>query len=240
MRILLTEDSSPLGVELLNSLTETHQVHALPAGADLTQGDAMWNAVRGTDVIVHTGVCLRSASPGTAYDAERASLEEATQGMYVLLDAATQAGVKRFIYCSTLELFSATPDDRYISEHWRPDPGTDMSTLSRHLAEQVTREFARERAVSVTILRLGRLCREQDVNADTEPDLMWLDPRDAAVAVGQAVHRDTSQLLNWQSRWTVYHICARPPHPKFLLDGAKGLGFDPAHNFAACWANSVA
>jgi nucleoside-diphosphate-sugar epimerase len=240
MRILLTEDSSPLGVELLKSLADTHQVHTLPADADLTLGDVMWNAVRGTDAIVHTGACLRSVSLGTGYDAERAALEEATQGMSVLLDAATQANVRRFIYCSTLELFSAIPDDRYISEHWRPDPGTDMSTLSRHLAEQVTREFARERAVSVTILRLGRLCREEDVSAGTRPDLMWLDPRDAAAAVEQAVHRDTSQELNWQSRWTVYHICARPPHPKFLLDGSRGIGFDPVHNFATCWAQGVA
>ena len=52
--------------------------------------------------------------------------------------------------------------------------------------------------------------------------------------------RDQSQQLNWQSRWTVYHICARPPHPKFLLDGAGGLGFEPVYNFAAAWEGGSA
>jgi nucleoside-diphosphate-sugar epimerase len=240
MRILLTEDSSLLGAELSSTLSDTHQVSALPAGSDLTDADAMWSAVRAVDAVVHTGVSLSVAADGIGYDAERAVLDEATRGMHVLLDAVTQTGIRRFIYCSTLELFSTVPHDRYISEHWQPDPGTDMLTLSRHLAEQVTREFARERAITITILRLGRLRREEDVLADEDPDLMWLDRRDAAVAVERAVDRDQSQQLNWQSRWTVYHICARPPHPKFLLDGAGGLGFEPVYNFAAAWEGGSA
>ena len=159
MRILLTEDSSLLGAELSSTLSDTHQVSALPAGSDLTDADAMWSAVRAVDAVVHTGVSLSVAADGIGYDAERAVLDEATRGMHVLLDAVTQTGIRRFIYCSTLELFSTVPHDRYISEHWQPDPGTDMLTLSRHLAEQVTREFARERAITITILRLGRLRR---------------------------------------------------------------------------------
>jgi nucleoside-diphosphate-sugar epimerase len=240
MRILLTEDSTPFGVELLHTLSDTHQVSALPGGTELTDVDAMWSAVRGIDAVVHTGVTLSAAADGTGYDAERAVLDEATRGMHVLLDAVTQAGIRRFVYCSTLELFASISDDCYISEQWQPDPGTDMLTLARHLAEQVTREFARERAVTITILRLGRLRREEDVLAGEEPDLMWLDQRDAAAAVERAVHRDQSEQLNWQSRWTVYHICARPPHPKFLLDGARGLGFEPVHNFAAAWGEGGA
>ncbi len=235
MRILLTEDSGPLGGELDQALADTHQVRSLPAGTDLTDASTIWGAVRGVDAVVHTGVPLTAAATAIGNDAERAALDEATRGMHVLLDAAIQAGVQRFVYCSTLELFATIPEDRYISEQWRPDPGTEMATLSRHLAEQVTREFARERAVSVTVLRLGRLCREEDVAADEAPDLMWLDPRDASTAVNLAVHRDSSAQLNWQSRWTVYHICSRPPHPRFLLDGARALGFDPVHNFSDCW-----
>ena len=236
MRILLTEENSPLGGELSRTLSNAHQVRSLPVGTGLTDVHALWGAVRGIDVVVHTGVQLTAAVGTSDYDVERATLNESTHGMHVLLDAVTQAGIRRFIYCSTLELFSRTPDDRYISEQWRPDPGTDMVTLSRHLAEQVAREFARERAVSITILRLGKLCREEDVSAQDKPDLMWLDPRDAAAAVECAVPLDRSAQLNWQSRWAVYHVCARPPHPKFLLDGARGFGFEPQHNFASAWA----
>lgn len=240
MRILLTEDQSALGAELCQALSPMHQVRSLPAGSRLTDPTAMWAAMRDIDAVVHTGAWLNPAAAGTDYTAERAALEEATQGTHVLLEALTQANVRRYIYCSTLELFENLPDDRYISEQWRPDPGTDMRTLSRHLAEQVAREFARERALSTTILRLGRLAREEDVSPGVAPDLMWLDPRDAAQAVAVAVQEDRSQQLNWQLRWAVYHICARPPHPKFLLDGARGLGFEPRHNFSAAWAASGA
>jgi hypothetical protein len=239
MRILLTEESSLLGGELSRTLSNTHQIRSLPAGTSLTDAEAIWGAVRGIDVVVHTGVSLNAAADGKSYEAERVALDEATQGMHMLLDAVTQAGVRRFVYCSTLELFSQTPDDRYISEQWRPDPGTDMASLSRHLAEQVTREFARERPVSITILRLGRLRREEDVSAQDTPDLMWLDPRDAAAAVAGAVPLDRSGQLNWQSRWAVYHVCARPPHPKFLLNGAGSLGFVPQHNFSSAWAGAA-
>ena len=240
MRILLTEESSPLGGELSRTLSTTHQVRSLAAGTDLTDVDALWGAMRGLDVVLHTGVPLLPVAAGDGDDVDRAILDEATQGMHVLLEAVTDAGIRRFIYCSTLELFSQIPDDRYISEQWRPDPGTDMATLSRHLAEQVTREFARERAVSITILRLGRLCREEDVPTGHKPDLMWLDPRDAVSAVTGALQLDNSAQLNWQSRWSVFHVCARPPHPKFLLDGARRLGFEPQHNFASAWTATQA
>jgi nucleoside-diphosphate-sugar epimerase len=241
MRILLTEDRSPLGSELLKGLSGTHKVHTVPVGTALTNTDAIWSVVRETDAVVHTGQSLRLVGTDAEPDAEREMLVEATQGMHGLLDAATQAGVRRFVYCSTLDLFASIPDDRYISEQWRPDPGTEMATLSHHLAEQVTREFARERAVSVTILRLGHLLSQEHATTALTPDLltpdlMWLDPRDAADAVECALQRDTSAQLNWQSRWSVYHICSQPPHPKFLLAAARSLGFEPQYNFASAWA----
>ena len=236
MRILLTEENSAVGAGLCQALSGTHQIHSLPAGTRLTDAEAMWAQLRGIDAVIHTGVPLNPAATGSGAEAERAALEEATQGMHVLLEALTQANIRRFIYCSTLELFENMPDDRYICEQWRPDPGTDMRTLSRHLAEQVAREFARDRALSVTILRLGRLTREEDVIPGQEPDLMWLDPRDAVRAIASAVEVDRSQQLNWQSRWAVFHICARPPHPKFLLDGSRSLAFEPEHNFASAWS----
>lgn len=236
MRILLTEETSAVGPELSQALSATHQVHSLPPDMQLTNTEAMWAQLRGIDAVIHTGVPLNPAATGPGFEAERAALEEATQGMHVLLEALTQANIRRFIYCSTLELFENMPDDRYISEQWRPDPDTDMRTLSRHLAEQVAREFARERAVSVTILRLGRLIREEDVTPGQVPDLMWLDPRDAARAIASAVEADRSQQLNWQSRWAVFHICARPPHPKFLLNASHSLGFEPQHNFTSAWS----
>lgn len=239
MRILLTETGSPLGSALSAQLADTHQVTSLPQGADPFEPDVAWRGVRGVDAVVHTGVPVTPGSAVDGIEGERARLDESTRGVHVLCDAATQAGVRRLVYCSSLRLFERYPDDRYVSEEWRPDPGTDSECLRHHLAEQVTREFARDRPLSVTVLRLGTLQREDDVPAGATPDLMWLDPRDAAAAVASALAApDRSSALDWQSRWQPVHICARPPLPKYLP--SRRLAFEPQHNFAAAWAGRPA
>ena len=206
--------------------------------ADLYDADGAARAVNGVDAIVHTGPAGPPALlPADSYECERALLDRATRGTRALLQAAVESGVSRLVYCSSLEVFHETPDDVYVSEQQRPRPGTAMSRLACHLAEQVTREFARElRPNGVTVLRLGRLAREDEVAAGTEPDPSWLDPRDGAAAVELALGRDRAGSRNWVGRWQVRHVCHQPPHPKFLLDGIREMGFEPRHNFHRQWA----
>ena len=85
------------------------------------------------------------------------------------------------------------------------------------------------------MLRLGRLVREDEVAAASEPDLAWLDPRDAAAAVELALAQDRSGSRNWAGRWLVRHVCHPAPHPKFLLDGSRGMGLEPRHDFRRQW-----
>lgn len=251
MRILVSEGTSRIGSALLRALPTEHRIRILSdeaaldtdrrrieaVPASLTDAQTFWHAVRGVDAVVLTGQ-VTTPLPTDDLERERALLDIATRGTHALFEAAVDAGVRRFVYCSTLELFRGVPDDVYVSEQRRPDPGTDMRYLSHHLAEQVTREFARAHAVTVTVLRLGRLESEDDPVGGGEPDLMWLDPRDAAAAVVLALGRDRSADLNWTSRWSVLHVCAEPPHPKFLLGGIRALGFEPRHNFGSRWAAS--
>ena len=240
-----------MGRVLLDRLSGDHRLRvARPPGAeapdasgleivdaDLYDADGACLAVAGVDAIVHTGPAGPPAlPPADSYECERALLDRATRGTRALLQAAVESGVSRLVYCSSLEVFHETPDDVYVSEQQRPRPGTAMRRLAYHLAEQVTREFAREHAVTVTVLRLGRLAREDEVAEGTEPDLTWLDPRDAAAAVELALGRDRAGSRNWVGRWQVRHVCHQPPHPKFLLDGIREMGFEPRHNFHRQWA----
>ena len=87
----------------------------------------------------------------------------------------------------------------------------------RYLAEFIVREFVRDHAITGTVLRLGNLVIQDEADVD-EPDVSWLDPRDAARVVNMAVGRDASQELNWVRRWQVRHVCANPPNPRFLID----------------------
>jgi NAD+ dependent glucose-6-phosphate dehydrogenase len=237
MRVLVTGAASALGQEIAVALAadENAELRLLDDCAAqrqdvewvegrLTDPDVVWQAVRDVDAVVHTG------EPPPVSESEEALLDRATRGTHVLLQAAVEAGVKRFVYGSTLEVFSAYPDTVYVTEYYKPLPPPKMAVLARYLGEITCREFAREYPITVTALRLGKLVREEEV-VGRERDLMWVDIRDAAQAFCAALARDASASLNWVPRWAVYHIAAPIAHPKFLLDQAKSMGYRPQREF---------
>jgi hypothetical protein len=77
---------------------------------------------------------------------------------------------------------------------------------------------------------LGNLVLEEET-AGLPPDPSWLDLRDAAQAFACALRREASREMSAARRWSVYHVCADPPNPRFLIDAARHLGFAPAHDF---------
>ena len=236
MRVLVTGAASALGQEVAAALeAENAELRLLDDCAAQRQDvewvegrlmdpDAVWQAVRNVDAVVHTG------EPPPAPESAEALLDRATRGTHVLLQAAAEAGVKRFVYGSTLEVFRAYPDTVYVTEYYKPLPPPELAVLARYLGEITCREFARAYPITVTALRLGKLVREEEV-AGRERDLMWVDIRDAAQAFCAALARDASASLNWVPRWAVYHIAAPIAHPKFLLGQAKSMGYRPQREF---------
>ncbi len=237
MRVLVTGAASALSQEVATALAvdDSTQLRLLDDCAAqrqdvewiegrLTDSDAVSQAVRDVDVVVHTG------EPPPAPESEEALLDRATRGTHVLLQTAVEAGVKRFVYGSTLEVFRAYPDTVYVTEYYKPLPPPELAVLAQYLGEITCREFAREHPITVTALRLGKLVWEEEV-AGQERDLMWVDIRDAAQAFCAALARDSSASLNWVPRWAVYHIVAPIAHPKFLLDRAKSMGYRPQREF---------
>ena len=245
MRILQTGAASELGRALTTQLeADGHRLRlvdgeAVTASAqsescvaDLTDADSMWRAVRNIDAVIHTGEPPANVPSGPeARDAFL--LDYYTRGTHALFKAAVEAGIKRFVYGSTLDLFRPYPDDVYISEMWRPLPTTDMEPLARYLGELVCREFARDFLVGVTALRLGTIALEEDV-VGQPPDLTWLDRRDAVQALGNALERDTSDHPNWSRRWGLFHVCATPPNPKYVHNRVAP-GVEPQHHFDRAW-----
>lgn len=235
MRVLVTGAASALGREIAAALDENAQLRLLDDGLPpqrdaewingrLTDADAVRQAVQQVDAVIHTG------EPPSVSESEEALLDRATRGTHVLLQAAVEAGVKRFVYGSTLEVFRAYPDTVYVTELYKPLPPPELAVLARYLGELTCREFARDYPVTVTALRLGKLVREEEV-AGQERDLLWVDVRDAAQAFCAALARDASASLDWVPRWAVYHICAPIAHPKFLLDRAEAMGYRPQRTF---------
>ena len=236
MKILITGAASALGREIAAALDETNQVRRLDdcgpidecgewIEASLVDVQAMVEAVRDIDVVIHTGQ-PPPALPADVLLYEEMLLDLATRGTHVLCQAAVEGGVKRLVYGSTLEVFGDYPDTVFVTEHYKPLPTTEPRVLAQYLGEVVCREFARDYAFTATALRLGRLVWEEDL-VGGKPDLLWLDIRDAASAFVQAIERDDSDSLNWVVRWAVYHICAPVPNAKFLIGLAEGMGYAP-------------
>ena len=248
MKVLIVGAESQLGLAAASKLIEAHplrlfdsKVSAPPdpgeverIEGDILDPDTCWKLVRGVDAVVHTGHFSGPTLSG--YDHEQ-HLDLATRGMHILLKAAVETGVKRIVYAGTLEIFASYPDDVFISEHWEPKPTPAMEQMAPFLAENLCREFARAHKVTVTVLRLGKLVKEEEVERKS-PDLMWLDFRDAAKAIRWALNREASQDVWWTRRYALYHICAAIPNGKYLVSQAASQGFEPVHNFDACWPTS--
>ena len=250
MNILITGASSQLAQAIATELKEDHSVRLMDSvpvdvaeGCDFTQGNILdpedsWEALRGIDTLIHTGEPPTDL-PSDELKREQMLLDLATRGTHVLFSAAVEAGIKKFIYASTLSIFNAYPGDVYITELWKPLPSPEIVEMTKYLGELTAREFAREHLVTVTGLRLGELVLEEAVQRET-PSLAWLDIRDAAGAFRCALNRDSSSSTWWTQRWAVYHICADIPNPKFLIDQARGIGYQPAHDFQSLYLRTSA
>ena len=250
MNILITGASSQLAQAIATELKADHNVRLMDSvpvdvaeGCDFIQGnildsDDSWEALRGIDTLIHTGEPPTDL-PSDELKREQMLLDLATRGTHVLFSAAVEAGIKKFICASTLSIFNAYPDDVYITELWKPLPSPEIVEMTKYLGELTAREFAREHLVTVTGLRLGELVLEEAVQRET-PSLAWLDIRDAAGAFRCALNRDSSSSAWWTQRWAVYHICADIPNPKFLIDQARGIGYQPAHDFQSLYLRTSA
>ncbi|MBM3265408.1 MAG: NAD(P)-dependent oxidoreductase [candidate division Zixibacteria bacterium] len=245
MNILITGAASTLAREIAVALGETHQLRLMdevpvepPEKAEFFQGtlleqDDVWRAVRGMHAVLHTGEVPPNL-PDDPLARDQRRLDLATRGTHNLFKAGVEAGVKRFVYGSTLDIFRPYSDEVYISEMWKPLPSPDMPEMSRYLGELICREFARDFMVTVTALRLGKMVYEEQV-AGQKPDLLWVDYRDACQAFRTALDRDACDQVWWTRRWTMCHICADIPNPKYLITHAGHLGYRPEHRFAAHW-----
>src|SRR5687768_12534147 len=118
MKIALTGGRSLLGGVLAQALASggEHEVVLVPEG-DLRDEAFAQRAVRGAQILIH----LAPLYPDSAAS-EQDELDHATRGTYVLLNAAVEAGVKRVILGSTLDLFERYPGAWNVGETWQPLP----------------------------------------------------------------------------------------------------------------------
>ena len=160
-RILVTGASGYIGQHLCLTLAESAQVRGLSRSArppslaqfewimgDITDTDAVTRAVAGCQTVVHL-VCL--PLPESAQNPQEAQRVNAV-GTLCMLEAARQAGVERFIYTSTGQVYGGCAPLPNV-ETCRPQP--DSAYAASKLSGEIWAEtYARVHGLSVQILRL--------------------------------------------------------------------------------------
>ena len=228
MNILITSAGSELTQKLADATAESHNIRLTELEPVDTNYEFVQSAlghdestnelVKGIDTVVH----IAEAPPelkGQAEEPENYEIDFQTRCTYNLLMAASAKNVNHFIYASTLRLFEQHGKDWTVKENWRPRPSIEGYVLAKHLGEFTCREFARERKIDVTCLRLGDIITVEEA-ADTEFNAMWLEINDAVAAFQGAIDAP--------SRWGIFHVQSEFPSSRFDVGKAKGhLKFNP-------------
>ncbi|RKU28342.1 hypothetical protein C6497_08975 [Candidatus Poribacteria bacterium] len=228
MNVLITSAASELSKRLVLALSDSHTLRLTELlsvdtnldfiKSDLGHDDSTNELVNGMDTIVHIAE-IPPTILENANQSDNLHLDYQTRCTYNLLMAASEEGVKHFIYTSTLRLFENHDENWTVKENWRPRPTTDSFVLSKHLGEFTCREFSREGKINVSILRLGNLTSAEDSKTG-EIDSMWLEVNDAVAAFQGAIEAP--------SRWGIFHIQSEFPGSRFDIGNAKGhLNFQP-------------
>ena len=209
MKVLVTSAVSHLPHNLASAVNSKHAVRLtdrqqVPSDLEFVRSDLDHTAstnhlVRGMDVIVHSG----EIDPA---DSVSDQLDYQMRCTYNLLRAATEEGVSRFIFLSSLHLMDGYDPELAVTERWKTLPTTDPPILCYHLGEIVCREFAREGKISVVILRLGEITPE----SSPEPSTSALYIDDAVDAVKKALTAELSGSLD------IFHIQSAVPNARFL------------------------
>ncbi len=229
MKILITSAASQLAQRLAAALSEHHQLRLtdlVPVETDfdfvrckLGHEEETDTLVAGMDAVIHvaeppSSVLAESLQP------ESRMIDFQTRCTYNLFNAASDAGIGHAIYTSTLRLFEGHDEDWTVTESWRPAPTTDADVLARHLGEFTVREFARERRINVTLLRLGTLVTAAEA-AGQPLDTSWLEIEDAVQAF-------VGSLESPADTWAIYHIQSEFARSRFLIGRARSnLSYEP-------------
>jgi nucleoside-diphosphate-sugar epimerase len=213
VRILVTGGSGQLGAEIARQLTSTETViglDVLPGEwttqvGDITDAGLIADLMRDVDVVIHTASLH---APHVGQRSMQDFIDTNITGTLRLLEAASAAHVRRFVYTSTTSVYgySLVPDAHeavWVTEDLTPRP-RDIYDITKLAAEEVCRLFAQDRDLPIICLRISRFFEQA-------PDLMaayrlyrGADVRDIAAAHVLAAR-------NQDIEFDIFTISARSP-----------------------------
>lgn len=213
LNILIRDGDWWLGESLSSTLeAEGHSVSTIPYDTETGHEEPTDSLVKGTDALVVFGYSQEASNPTQVID-------HSTRQLYNLLHAASEIGVERCIYVSSLQLFQDYEENLTVTENWRSLPPTDdIALLACHLGEIVCKEFARDRRIKVATLRLGFPIVDGDLAAAEA------SRHSAAVSSKDAIQAITHTLsTDLPGQWQNTHVQSKVTNQRFLTNTAEQL-----------------
>lgn len=171
MNVLITGAAGHVGRRLVTGLEREHHLRlsdvSMPQGddrwvpLDVTRPDQVRAGVAGMDAVIHLAVA--SGQEGEYEDDAFNRLRFAVnvEGTWNMLEAARQAGVRRFVHTSSIMVTWGYPRDVTIAGNAPPWPvGTYATT--KMLAETLCEHTARRHGLSTICLRIAKPLDERD------------------------------------------------------------------------------
>jgi UDP-glucose 4-epimerase len=173
MRVLVTGSSGHLGEGLVRTLRAAgHEVVGLDIVtspftshvASIADRSRVRGCLRGVDAVVHTATLHK---PHIATHNRQAFIDTNITGTLNLLEEATSAGVRSFVFTSTTSAFGSalTPPAgapaAWITEDIRPVP-RNIYGVTKVAAEELCELFHRHERLACLVLRTSRFFSEED------------------------------------------------------------------------------
>lgn len=181
--------------------------------ADLADRDALRDAVRGTDAVLHlAGISLES----TFDKILKANIE----GTYHLYEAAREEGVQRIVFASSNHAVGFTPrpqgDDPLIPVDTPRRPDTFYG-LSKSFGEDLAQFYWDKHGIETVSVRIGSCFPEP---TSVRMLSVWMSPEDGARLFHAALTAE-------DVRHTVVYGSSANTRLWWDLSSARALGYDP-------------
>ncbi|WP_049998219.1 NAD-dependent glucose-6-phosphate dehydrogenase Azf [Halococcus sediminicola] len=198
--------------------------------ADITDEEAMVEAMADVDVVVHLAGDPRPEAPWDSV------LENNIDGTHSVLEAAASAGVEKFVFASSnhavggYETDERTPDLYRSNDDFRLDGSelprpSNLYGVSKAAAETLCRYYHDEYGMSVVCLRIGNLTKNHPPEGYERGQAMWLSYRDCAHLFERAIEAEYDYEI-------VYGISDNDRKYYSLERAREVLGYNPQDNSA--------
>ncbi|MDJ1431429.1 NAD-dependent glucose-6-phosphate dehydrogenase Azf [Halostagnicola sp. A-GB9-2] len=240
--VLLTGASGRVGKAVLGDLAEAYEWRLLDRDpptddlpgefvvADITDDDAVREAMEGIDVVVHLAGDPRPEAPWNSV------LTNNIDGTRTVYEAAVETDVEKVVFASSNHAVGAYETDERTPDMYRPDDeflldGTELPRptnlygVSKAAGETLGRYYHDEHGLSVVSVRIGNLTEGHPPIDYERGQAMWLSYRDCAHLFDRCIQADYDYEI-------VYGISDNDRKYYSLKRAREVLDYEPQDNSA--------